>query len=262
MSDPFKALSSLLSDAVFEAKADGEIVRANGPLVQMLRLVPGDDWRQRVFEQDRALVDSFWNSIFVNADDLHQPISFRLGNTRQRVQLRAQSITSDDSTQLPQSAVAVLLDESSAPGHRWEVDSITGLPDRQAVVERISSLIEAQEPFATALVLLSEEDRTNDLRRKEAARALLDALRPDDVVACALDGHFVVCASHVTYPTPVMRVAERLLKSLADSGIVAQIGVALPENETAPATLLRAAEAGAHEASPGSVVYVGDAISE
>ena len=105
---------------------------------------------------------------------------------------------------------------------------------------------------------LSPEYRQDEIQRKEAARALLDVLRPNDVVAGAVDGHFVICASKVTYPSPAMRLTERLSQALQDVGIAAQIGAAVHDGKAAPATLLRAAEAGAYEAAPNSVVYVED----
>jgi GGDEF domain-containing protein len=252
--DRLTALTSVLTSAAFEADAAGDIITSNPPFVQLMRRVPGDDWRDSVDPQDRALVDAWWNSLFTNPGDTHQPISCRLSGSDLRFQLRGQTATDDDGVAL--SAVGIIVaDDDSVAAQRHEVDHITGLPERSAAIDRIEQLVGDQRPLAVAVVLLSPEDSRDELLRKEAARQLLSTLRPTDMVASSPDGSFVLCAENVSSSQAATQMAERMSTALRDSGLAARIGLALPSDQMAAATMVREAEAGAWAATPGEVRF-------
>lgn len=252
--DSLSALTSLLSVAAFEADPGGHITNGNSAFVQLLRRVPGDNWRDGVAAEDRALVDSFWNDLFIAPGGNREPIKFRIEGGDSTFSLQAQCVTSAGGH--PVGAVGVIMaDDEAGPHLAFETDPYTGLPERAAVLLQIENLAAADRNLAVAVVLLDEGDSSDDTRRKEAARQLLSALRPNDVVSASPDGSFLVCAADVTDVRPALHMAERIAGALSRSGIVARIGVSVRDHDAAPATLIREAEAGAYAASPGDVKF-------
>lgn len=252
--DALTALTSVMTNGAFEADINGNIVGSNAPFVHLLRRIPGDDWRNGVAEEDRALVDAFWNRLFLHPEEHHDPITFRVLGGDVRHQLRAQTVT-DDSGQAT-SAVGVVEPEEVATSHnRYQLDPATGLPDRHAVLERIDELSAEHRKFTLAVVVLAPEDAGLETQRKEAARQLLAVVRPDDVVAGSFDGTFLVCAADLPDITAARHFGERAAESLRASGIHARIGLTIPDGDVAAATLVREAEAGAYAAEPGEVGF-------
>jgi hypothetical protein len=76
-------------------------------------------------------------------------------------------------------------------------------------------------------------------------------IRPTDMLASEADGRFLLCAGGIRTTEAAMAFAERMITSLADSAITARIGIALPDQGMAVATLVREAEAGAYASEPG-----------
>lgn len=252
--DALSALTSLLSVAAFEADPGGHITNGNSAFVQLLRRVPGDDWRDGVAPEDRALIDAYWNELFVHPGRSPQPITFRIDGGESTFRLQAQAVTSAGGH--PLGAVGLVVpDGEGGPHQTFETDPFTGLPDRGAVIHRIEELAAADRHLAVAVVLLDETDGADDTRRKEAARQLLSTLRPNDVVSASPDGSFLVCAADVTEIRPALHMAERIAGALSRSGIVARIGISIRDHDAAPATLVREAEAGAYAAEPGDVKF-------
>ncbi|MBT8208405.1 MAG: hypothetical protein HKN94_13220 [Acidimicrobiales bacterium] len=252
--DALAALTSVIPTAAFEANAAGLITGSNAPFVQLLRRIPGDDWRGGVAVEDRTLIDTFWNSLFVSPTEQHQPISFRLADSDAHYQLRAQIVTNSDGS--VRSAVGVLLLEDDVDhGQRFEVDLDTGLPERAAALHRIDELTAAGRPFTVAVVLLDEESAASPQSRKEAARQLLSAMRPTDLVAGSPDGSFLLCAADLMEAVAAVHLAERISSALAESEIVARIGLSSGNHEAAAATLVREAESGAYAADAGEVRF-------
>lgn len=252
--DALTALTGLLPIAAFAADPGGHITTSNPSFVQLLRRVPGDDWRDGVAAEDRALVDAYWNELFVHPNDNRDAISFRIDGVEPTFSLRAHPVTSAGGH--PVGAVGIIVpDEDAHPHHTFEIDPFTGLPERAAVLQRIEDLAATDRNLAVAVVLLDAEDTADDTRRKEAARQLLSTLRPNDVVSASPDGSFLVCAADVTDVRPAVQLAERIAGALARSGIIARIGITVRDHEAAPATLVREAEAGAYASSPGDVQF-------
>lgn len=248
---PLAAMTSVMTNAAFHAEANGQIIEANPAFIQLLRCVPGDDWRKTVRDEDRTLVDTFWNTVFLDAENIHQPIVFHLNGAEDDYQIRAQGVT-DDSGQVV-SAVGVVVVETTIPTHRWETDSATGLPEHEAAIERLDELAAQDRQFAAAVILLDERDSGDELRRKEAARQLLSTIRPTDLLASTTDGRFLLCATGVRSQEGALAMAQRMTTALARSDILARIGLVIPDEATAAAaTLVREAEAGAYANAPGS----------
>lgn len=247
---PLAALTSVMTTAAFHADARGEILEANALFVQLMRSVPGDDWRKSVREEDHTLVDTFWNALFLEPESLHQPVSFHVTGAEDDYQIRAQAVTDDDGEAI--SAVGIVVVETATSMHRWDTDKATGLPEHDAVIERIEELASTGRNFSAAVILLDPADANDEVRRKEAARQLLSTVRPSDLIAIANDGRFLLCASGVRNEDAALAMAERMTTALAGSSITARIGLVLANPQTASATLVREAEAGAYASAPGS----------
>ena len=251
--DAMTALTSVLADGAFEADVNGNIVGSNAPFVHLLRRIPGDDWRNGVAEEDRPLVDAFWNALFLHPEEDHEPISFRVLGGEGRHQLQARTVTKHGQAV---SAVGLVQPEEDATNHiRFDLDPATGLPDRHAVLQRIDELSAQHREFTLAVVVLAPEDAGAEIRRKEAARQLLSVVRPDDVVAASADGTFLICASDLKDLSAAGMFAQRASDALRSSELHARIGVNVPVGEAAAATLVREAEAGAYAAEPGEVGF-------
>lgn len=247
---PLAAITSVMTTAAFHASTSGQIIESNAPFVQLMRCVPGDDWRMSVSNADRTLIDTFWDSIFQQAQILHQPIAFRVHGDEDVYQITAQAVTDNDGNVV--SAVGIVVVEATTSQRRWDTDDATGLPEHDAVIERFDDLTERDQSYAAAVILLDPADANDDLLRKEAARQLLSTVRPTDLIASAADGRFLLCATGVLTPDTALAMAERMTAALAESSITARIGLVLSDHDAATATLVREAEAGAYASEPGS----------
>ena len=248
--EPLAAMTSVMTTAAFHASANGQIIESNAPFVQLMRCVPGDDWRMSVNDIDRTLIDTFWDSIFQESQILHQPVAFHVHGDEDVYQIRAQAVTDNDGNVI--SAVGIVVVEAMTSKRRWDTDDATGLPEHDAVIERFDELTERDQSFAAAVILLDPAEANDELLRKEAARQLLSTVRPTDLSASAADGRFLLCAAGVSSPVTALAMAERMTSALAESSITARIGLVLSDQDAASATLVREAEAGAYASEPGS----------
>jgi GGDEF domain-containing protein len=248
--EPLAAMTSVMTTAAFHASASGQIIESNAPFVQLMRCVPGDDWRMSVNNGDRTLIDTFWDSIFEESQTLHQPVAFHVHGDDDVYQIRAQAVMDNDGNVV--SAVGIVVVEAMTSKRRWDTDDATGLPEHDAVIERFDELTEGGQLFAAAVILLDPDDANDDLLRKEAARQLLSTVRPTDLIASAADGRFLLCATGVRTPDTALAMAGRKTSAHAQSSITPPIGHVLSEPDAATATLVREAEAGAYASEPGS----------
>jgi len=205
---PLAAMTSVMTNAAFHAEANGRIIEANALFIQLMRSVPGDDWRKSVRDVDRTLVDTFWNAIFLDPESIHQPITFHLSGAEDHYQIRSQAVTNDAGEVV--SAVGTVVVEPATPMPRWETDAATGLPEHEAVIERLDELAAEERHFAVAVILLDSQDSTDELRRKEAARQLLSTIRPTDLLATTTDGRFLLCATGVRSQEGALAMAKRM----------------------------------------------------
>lgn len=252
---PLTALASVLDSAVLFADESGKVMESNPIFTQLMRCVSGDDWRLHVDQGDRALVDSFWASIFNPTAEEEQAaiLHFHLAGVEGRFQMRAQAVTEDDAIV---GAVATIEREQSTVTPRWRTDAVTGLPETEAVLGRFEEYIESGRAFGGAVVLLDDTQAADDVSRKEAARQLLTTIRPTDLLTSSTDGRFVLCAAGIDSETAALAMADRILGALNSSSLTARIGLVLPDRDDAvPATLLREAEAGAYASEWGSYSF-------
>lgn len=239
---PLAALTSVMTTAAFHATNSGEIIEANAPFVQIMRCIPGDDWRLNIDDGNRTVLDTFWDQIFGDPDAMHQPAVFSVNGSESAFQIRAQAVANDNGDY--DSAVGVVMvDESSM--HRWEVDAATGLPEHDAVFERFEELTATERSFVSAVILLGATNEDSEAQRTQAARQLLSVLRPNDLLASDVEGRFLLCAPGINSSEAAKALAGRLITSLNSASIEARIGLAFPNRDVAVATMVREAEAGA-----------------
>lgn len=239
---PLAALTSVMTTAAFHATNAGEIIEANAPFVQIMRCIPGDDWRLNVDDGDRTLLDTFWEQIFGNPNDMHQPAVFSVNGSESSFQIRAQAV-SNAAGEYDSAVCVVIVDESST--HRWEIDAATGLPEHDAVFERFEQLTATERSFVCAVVLLDSVGDEGGAQRTEAARQLLSVIRPGDLLASNVEDRFLLCAAGINSTEAANALAGRLVSSLNSASINARVGLAFPNQGVAVATMVREAEAGA-----------------
>ena len=143
--------------------------------------------------------------------------------------------------------------------HQAGHDSLTGLPNRSQLVERIAHELTTPNPrIAVLFIDLDRFKHVNDTCGHSAgdqmlvdvARRLGEVVRPGDVVARLGGDEFVVLCHDVSGMAEIGPIAERILTTLSLPFIVdgemffvgASIGVALPTAEATSDTLLRDAD--------------------
>lgn len=247
------ALASIIDSATFHADEAGMIIESNPPFTQLMRCVPGDDWRINVEESDRALVDSFWASLFVNTDEFQsETLRFHLAGVEDPVHIRSQLVSNGDG---PTTVVAIIEREQSSTVTRWRTDPVTGLPEAEAALGRFEEYLETGKNFGGVVVLLDAASASDEVLRKEAARQLLSIIRPTDLLTSSSDGRFVLCAAGIDSEAASRALAGRMLEALDESSLTGRIGLVLPDHDAGPATLLREAEAGAYASELGSFSF-------
>ncbi len=246
---PLAALTSVMTTAAFHASNTGQIIESNAPFVQLMRCIPGDDWRLNVDDGDRTLLDTFWDQLFADPDEMHQPAIFTMNGSDSSYQIRAQAVSNANGDY--DSAVGVVMvDESSTK--RWTVDAATGLPEHDAVFERFEELTASERSFVSAVILLEPSEKNGEAQRTEAARKLLSVIRPSDLMASDLENRFLLCAAGINSTEAAKALAGRLIESLNASAIHARVGLAFPNPDVAVATMVREAEAGAWSSATNS----------
>lgn len=116
------------------------------------------------------------------------------------------------------------------------IDSLTGLFNRRATIERLEQQIAAHGDDGSATILLLDLDHfkvVNDTRGHaagdrvlvEVADAMTAAVRPSDTV-CRWGGEEFLLLFPDTDQKAAVRTAERVLTSIAETGVTASIGVA------------------------------------
>ncbi len=243
------ALTTVISDAAFEADLDGRVLHSNSAFVQLLRLVPGDDWRSSVHERDRTLVDSIWNQTLSDPTGAPLEVDFNARGGGVSLRVRIHAVVDDEGTVA--GAVGIVVPSAVTRPPSWDSDPVTGLPERGAAMADIAQLVD----HGTGVVAYVKLDQPTEIVRKEAARRLLATLRPDDVVAVAGDDGFLLSMHNVAQLAAAEQIGTRLTAALSDATISVRVGLALCDVDVAAATLVREAEAGAWSADTGEWAF-------
>jgi diguanylate cyclase (GGDEF)-like protein len=148
-------------------------------------------------------------------------------------------------------------------------DSLTGLPNRALVVDRLSQALDrmtrSQDYVGVMFLDLDYFKAVNDELQHEGgdellritAERLVAAVRPGDTVARLGGDEFVVLCEGVHEPREMLRIAERIRTSVARPFTIkgksvktsASIGVALAkDNNMTPAELMSQADTAAYRA--------------
>jgi diguanylate cyclase (GGDEF)-like protein len=164
-------------------------------------------------------------------------------------------------------AIAVERDTAQARlRHQASHDSLTGLPNRDRLVERLREITEREDSVGHAAVFFLDLDRfkvfndsvghdAGDRILVELGQRLLGALRDGDAVARFGGDEFVVVCDGLDDATEVTAVAQRLLQVVARPFVVddaefvvsASVGVARVDGRP-PEELLRDADAAMYHA--------------
>jgi diguanylate cyclase (GGDEF)-like protein/PAS domain S-box-containing protein len=147
--------------------------------------------------------------------------------------------------------------------YRSTHDMLTGLPNRESIIERIGKALARAQRKGLGIALMFVDldgfktinDRfghqAGDEVLKESARRLATSIRPGDTVGRLAGDEFLVLCESIDVPEAISSVAERLVDMLArpvkvgaDSfSVTASIGVAIGSSEThSPEDLIRAAD--------------------
>lgn len=150
-----------------------------------------------------------------------------------------------------------------------EHDTLTGLPNRALVTDRLSqALASARRESHGVALLYIDLDRfkpvndthghaVGDLLLREAAQRMRDCVRESDTVGRFGGDEFVVLLPRVEVPDDALRVAEKIRSALVAPFLVSglslevssSIGVALyPEDGRSESSLLLAADRAMYEA--------------
>ncbi len=195
----------------------------------------------------------------------------RKDGTQYPVEVRLQYSRAEE----PPVFVAIILDVSERKRHEERLnylayhDSLTGLPNRARLLERIAqALAEADRHERLVAVLLLDLDRfknVNDTLGHEAgdrllgevARRLSACVRPDDTVARLSGDEFTVVLADVAHVDDVARVARKILERFQESFrvngqelfVTTSIGITLyPFDDRDPTVLLRNADTAMYHA--------------
>ena len=166
--------------------------------------------------------------------------------------------------------------------HQAQHDSLTGLPNREFLTERLVETLRAAAPGTMTGLLLIDLDKfkeVNDtlghacgdqLLAQVGPRLLAGALRENDTVARLSGDEFAVLLPDLADVAGAVAVAERVLTALhapfavgdTTADVAASIGIAVaPEHGNSPTDLLRHADTAmyeAKEAAAGVAVYEPD----
>ena len=159
-------------------------------------------------------------------------------------------------------------DELSEFAHRALHDSLTGLPNRTLLDDRLCQALARTERAESAVVVVfldldhfklindTQGHAAGDDLLKALAERLQDAVRPCDTVARFGGDEFVVVCEGVDDPAEATHMADRLRRAIEtplclrgeEVFVSASLGVAMGRSGSTPETLLRDADAAMYQA--------------
>jgi len=229
-------------------------------------------WVAHVHEDDRAMVSAHMDA----TEPTDFEIGFRVcppGHETRFVQMRVYVVHDGEGRLVRRAGVIQDVTERKAQEARIEHlayhDSLTGLPNRTMLMDRLGqAMSQAQRLDQQVAVLFIDLDRfklvndslghaVGDQLLQEIARRLRAALRENDTVARVGGDEFQVVVCNVAGPTDAARIAEKLMRTLAEPftlegqelHVTASLGVSLfPRDGASGELLLKYADIALYEA--------------
>jgi diguanylate cyclase (GGDEF)-like protein len=161
--------------------------------------------------------------------------------------------------------ISEMTDDGSSESHSMPVryDPLTGLPDREFLLSRLSALLEfgrsANHHFAILFVDLDNFKQVNDAHGhligddvlREVARRLSHCVRDGDYVVRFGGDEFVVLIERIADSRDIQPVVERIHRALGEP-------IALPEGEFQLSVSIGTAEASPDRTSPEDMLAAAD----
>ncbi|HEY4235262.1 MAG TPA: sensor domain-containing diguanylate cyclase [Lacipirellulaceae bacterium] len=274
----FRAAIDLCDDAICLILPDGEVVFANRALLSLLQRRPDQAGRQSIWDWLPAVEEpSFRNQLtclargkaevatfasrFLAADGSQVPVDVRIGR-----------VTASSGAMLAIAVHRTTLSEPFAnPAQRGvRFDPLTGLPDRDALMDRLRSMLNraavSKQRFAVLFIDVDEFKQVNDRFGhligdevlREVARRLVACVRSGDHLARFGGDEFVVLVDGIGSSGGGVRVVVNRIRAAfkrsfalpdAEVQMSVSIGVAEPSATSATAEdLLHAADRAMYEA--------------
>lgn len=257
------------NDALLQVGPDGAVHDANAAACRLLGLERGELLRLRVPDIDPDVDETLWPQHW---QQLCERGSLRF-ETRLRhregheipVDVSVSLVTSGD-TSFAHVCIDDLRERRAAEQRIRQLlqfDELTGLPNRQLLVERLGATLQAGTPTAVLLLELDRFKRINDglgqhigdAALREVAQRIVATVRNVDLVARRGGDEFVVVMGAT--PAEALHTAQALLDSIArpmlieghEIHLTCSIGIAAaPADGDLAETLLRRANAALHQA--------------
>ena len=257
------------NDALLQVGSDGALHDANAAACRLLGLERGELLRLRVPDIDPQVDETQWPQHW---QELCERGSLRFeSRLRHRegheipVDVSVSLVTSGD-TSFAHVCIDDLRERRAAERRIRQLlqfDELTGLPNRQLLVDRLGATLQAGAPTAVLVLELDRFKRINDglglhigdAALREVAQRIVAAVRNVDLVARRGGDEFVVVMGAT--PAEALHTAQALLDSVARPMTIAgqeihltcSIGMATaPADGDLAETLLRRANAALHQA--------------
>ncbi|MFG6158102.1 diguanylate cyclase domain-containing protein [Halomonas sp. 1390] len=271
-----RQITDHLAEGLLVVDRQGEIEEANPEAERLLV------WRREALlgEHARRVMPSLWEQCdrfqgitasgepyrsdqvsFVRRDGAHLPVDVSAAPLRHQGDVSAIIVAFSDITER--------LQQERAIRHLAYHDTLTGLPNRRLLLERLELAMAACRRHRRSMALIfldldhfkaindTHGHEAGDALLKEVAKRLLQVTRETDVVSRQGGDEFVILLGELHAPEDAARVAQLLLARLGDPltigdatlPIGASIGAALyPEDGDSADTLMKAADAAMYRA--------------
>lgn len=257
------------NDALFQVGPDGALIDANAAACRLLGLERAELLRLRVPDIDAQVDETQWP---LRWQELCERGSLRFeSHLRHRegheipVDVSVSLVTSGD-TSFAHVCIDDLRERRAAERRIRQLlqfDELTGLPNRQLLVERLDATLQVGTPTAVLVLELDRFKRINDglglhigdAVLREMAQRIVATVRSIDLVARRGGDEFVVVMGAT--PAEALPTAQALLDSIArpmliegqEIHLTCSIGIAAaPADGDRAETLLRRANAALHQA--------------
>jgi len=277
-----RAVIESLNGPVIVLDADGKIIAANDEWEQYLVDVGGKPERARIGADYLALCDNAAAQFVEGAAEIGAGIRAVLSGAQRLIRVDYPARGVRDGRWYALRAAPLATESGGVVVHQIDItdrkryeeqlthaalhDSLTGLPNRALVQDRIDNALRRTGPGRFVGVLFMDIDHfkvLNDARGHSAGDRLLIALaerlmemaRPGDTVARFGGDEFVMLCEDLHSPDELPAIAAQVVDGLAapfdddqQFAVTVSVGIALGEHSSNGATLLRDADAAMYRA--------------